>query len=83
MALQRLKDAAEKAKIELSSVKQTNINLPFITQTDEGPEHLDIDLTRAKFESLISDQIEKTMEAARKALQDAGMDKSDIDEVIL
>jgi len=83
MALQRLKDAAEKAKIELSSVKQTNINLPFITQTDEGPEHLDIDLTRAKFESLISDLIEQTMEPARKALKDAGMDKSDIDEVIL
>ncbi|CCU80465.1 Chaperone protein DnaK [Halanaerobium saccharolyticum subsp. saccharolyticum DSM 6643] len=83
MALQRLKDAAEKAKIELSSVKQTNINLPFITQTDEGPEHLDIDLTRAKFESLISDLIEQSMEPARKALEDAGMDKSDIDEVIL
>ncbi|MFW5979123.1 MAG: molecular chaperone DnaK [Halanaerobium sp.] len=83
MALQRLKDAAEKAKIELSSVKQTNINLPFITQTDEGPEHLDIDLTRAKFESLISDLIEQTMDPARKALKDAGMDKSDIDEVIL
>jgi len=83
MALQRLKDAAEKAKIELSSVKQTNINLPFITQTDSGPEHLDIDLTRAKFESLISDLIEQTMEPARKALKDAGMDKSDIDEVIL
>jgi len=83
MALQRLKDAAEKAKIELSSVKQTNINLPFITQTDEGPEHLDIDLTRAKFESLISDLVEQTMEPARKALKDAGMDKSDIDEVIL
>ncbi|MFN2341665.1 MAG: molecular chaperone DnaK, partial [Halanaerobium sp.] len=83
MALQRLKDAAEKAKIELSSVKQTNINLPFITQTDEGPEHLDVDLTRAKFESLVSDLIEQSMEPARKALKDAGMDKSDIDEVIL
>jgi len=83
MALQRLKDAAEKAKIELSSVKQTNINLPFITQTDEGPEHLDIDLTRAKFESLVGDLIEQSMEPARKALKDAGMDKSDIDEVIL
>jgi molecular chaperone DnaK len=83
MALQRLKDAAEKAKIELSSVKQTNINLPFITQTDEGPEHLDIDLTRAKFESLIGDLIEQSMEPARKALKDAGMNKSDIDEVIL
>ncbi len=83
MALQRLKDSAEKAKIELSSVKQTNINLPFITQTDEGPEHLDVDLTRAKFESLVSDLIEQSMEPARKALKDAGMDKSDIDEVIL
>ncbi|SFL25713.1 molecular chaperone DnaK [Halanaerobium salsuginis] len=83
MALQRLKDAAEKAKIELSSVKQTNINLPFITQTESGPEHLDIDLTRAKFESLAADLVEKTMEPARKALNDAGMDNSDIDEVIL
>ncbi len=83
MAKQRLKDAAEKAKIELSSVKQTNINLPFITQTESGPEHLDIDLTRAKFESLISDLIEKTMEPARKALNDAGMDTADIDELIL
>jgi len=83
MAKQRLKDAAEKAKIELSSVKQTNINLPFITQTESGPEHLDIDLTRAKFESLISDLIEKTMEPARKALNDAGMDTGDIDELIL
>ena len=83
MALQRLKDAAEKAKIELSSVKQTNINLPFITQTESGPEHLDIDLTRAKFENLISDLIEKTMKPARQALSDSGMDASDIDEVIL
>jgi molecular chaperone DnaK len=83
MALQRLKDAAEKAKIELSSVKQTNINLPFITQTESGPEHLDIDLTRATFENLISDLIEKTMEPARKALNDAGMDTNDIDELIL
>ncbi|ADQ15107.1 molecular chaperone DnaK [Halanaerobium hydrogeniformans] len=83
MALQRLKDAAEKAKIELSSVKQTNVNLPFITQTESGPEHLDIDLTRAKFEKLISDLIEDTMKPARQALSDAGMDPSDIDEVIL
>ncbi|MCC3145401.1 molecular chaperone DnaK [Halanaerobium sp. Z-7514] len=83
MALQRLKDAAEKAKIELSSVKQTNINLPFITQTESGPEHLDIDLTRAKFEKLISDLIEDTMKPARQALSDAGMESSDIDEVIL
>ncbi|MFW6273867.1 MAG: molecular chaperone DnaK [Halanaerobium sp.] len=83
MALQRLKDAAEKAKIELSSVKQTNINLPFITQTESGPEHLDIDLTRATFENLISDLIEDTMEPARKALNDAGMDTGDIDELIL
>ncbi|RCW45401.1 MULTISPECIES: molecular chaperone DnaK [unclassified Halanaerobium] len=83
MALQRLKDAAEKAKIELSSVKQTNINLPFITQTEDGPQHLDLDLTRATFESLISDLIDKTMEPAKKALKDADMDTSDIDEVIL
>ncbi|MFW6269253.1 MAG: molecular chaperone DnaK [Bacillota bacterium] len=83
MALQRLKDAAEKAKIELSSVKQTNVNLPFITQTEDGPKHLDIDITRAKFNSLTEHLIEKTMGPSRRALDDAGMNPSDIDEVIL
>ncbi len=83
MALQRLKDAAEKAKIELSSVKQTNVNLPFITQTDSGPKHLDVDITRAKFEELVEDLINKTMGPIEKALDDAGFSSSDIDEVIL
>ncbi len=83
MALQRLKDAAEKAKIELSSVKQTNVNLPFITQTDDGPKHLDVDITRAKFEELVEDLINDTMGPTDKALNDAGFNQSDIDEVIL
>ena len=83
MALQRLKDASEKAKRELSSVKETNINLPFITQTEEGPKHLDVDITRAKFNELTEDLVEKTMEPSRTALNDAGMDPSEIDEVIL
>ncbi|ACL70030.1 molecular chaperone DnaK [Halothermothrix orenii] len=83
MALQRLKDAAEKAKKELSSVKTTNINLPFITQTEDGPKHLDIDLTRAKFNELTEDLVEKTMGPTRQALKDAGLEPGDIDEVIL
>ncbi len=83
MALQRLKDSAEKAKIELSSVKQTNVNLPFITQTDTGPKHLDVDITRAKFEELVEDMINKTMGPMDKALDDAGFGPSEIDEVIL
>ncbi len=83
MALQRLKDAAEKAKMELSSVKSTNVNLPFITQTEDGPKHLDIDITRAKFNEITEDLVKKTMGPTRRALDDAGMDPSDIDEVIL
>lgn len=83
MALQRLKDAAEKAKIELSSVKETNVNLPFITQTDDGPKHLDVDITRAKFNELTEDLVEKTMEPTRQALKDAGIGNGEIDEVIL
>jgi molecular chaperone DnaK len=83
MAMQRLKDAAEKAKKELSSVMTTNINLPFITQTEDGPKHLDMDLTRAKFEELSADLVEKTMGPTRQALKDAGLEPSDIDEVIL
>ncbi|WP_152040893.1 molecular chaperone DnaK [Salinigranum salinum] len=82
-ALQRLKDAAEEAKIELSSRKETKINLPFITATDSGPVHLEQKLTRAKFESLTSDLIERTVGPTKQALEDAGYEKGDIDEVIL
>ncbi|NPV26862.1 MAG: molecular chaperone DnaK [Firmicutes bacterium] len=83
MAMQRLKEAAEKAKHELSSVLTTNINLPFITATAEGPQHLDITLTRAKFEELTPDLVEKTMGPTRQALKDAGLEPKDIDKVIL
>jgi len=83
MALQRLKEAAEKAKIELSSAKTTTINLPFITATDEGPQHLNMDINRATFENLIEDLVEKTVPQMKKALEDAGHSKSDVDEVIL
>ena len=83
MALQRLKDAAEKAKIELSSIQETNINLPFITQTDDGPKHLDINLTRAKFNDLTADLVEATMGPARQAMKDAGLSTGEIDEVLL
>ncbi len=82
-ALQRLKDAAEEAKIELSSRKETEINLPFITATDDGPIHLEESLTRAKFESLTQDLIDRTVEPTEQALEDAGYEKGDIDEVIL
>ncbi len=82
-AMQRLKDAAEKAKIELSSVTNTNINLPFITATADGPQHLDINLTRAKFEELIEDLVEKSMGPLRQALSDSGLGKEGIDRVIL
>jgi len=82
-ALQRLKDAAEEAKIELSSRKETEINLPFITATDDGPIHLEKSLTRAKFESLTSDLIERTVDPMETALEDGGYEKSDIDEVLL
>ncbi|WP_119303860.1 molecular chaperone DnaK [Dongia deserti] len=83
LALQRLKEAAEKAKIELSSAMQTEVNLPFITADQTGPKHLNIKLTRAKLESLVDDLIERTMEPCRKALKDAGLKASDINEVIL
>ncbi len=83
LALQRLKEAAEKAKIELSSSMQTEINLPFITADASGPKHLNIKLTRAKFESLVEDLIERTLAPCKAALKDAGMAASDIDEVIL
>ena len=83
MALQRLKEAAEKAKKELSSTMTTNVNLPFITATAEGPKHLTIDISRAKFDELTAHFVEKTMEPTRRALQDAGLSTSDIDDVLL
>jgi molecular chaperone DnaK len=83
MALQRLKEAAEKAKIELSSTMQTNINLPFVTATQSGPLHLDLTLSRAKYEGLVDDLVQRTVEPCRRALSDAGLQPSDIDEVIL
>ena len=83
LALQRLKEAAEKAKIELSSGMQTEVNLPFITADQSGPKHLNIKLSRAKLESLVEDLIERTVEPCKKALKDAGLKASEIDEVIL
>ncbi|MDQ5921659.1 MAG: molecular chaperone DnaK [Pseudomonadota bacterium] len=83
MALQRLKDAAEKAKIELSSAQQTEINLPYITMDAAGPKHLVMKLTRAKFESLVDELVERTIEPCRIALKDAGLSASDIEDVIL
>ena len=83
MALQRLKEAAEKAKIELSSSMQTEINLPYITATATGPKHLVRTLTRAKFEQLIEDLVQRTIEPCKKALENAGLSVSDINEVIL
>ncbi len=83
MALQRLKEAAEKAKIELSSSTQTEVNLPFITADASGPKHLQLKLTRAKFESLVEDLIKRTIEPCKKALKDAGLKAGDVDEVIL
>ncbi|WP_406856103.1 molecular chaperone DnaK [Alsobacter sp. KACC 23698] len=83
LALQRLKEAAEKAKIELSSASQTEINLPYITADASGPKHLTLKLTRAKFEALVDDLVQKTIEPCRKALKDAGLSAGEIDEVIL
>ena len=83
MSLQRLIDAAEKAKKELSSTTSTNINLPFITATAEGPKHLNIDITRAKFDELTKKLVDMTMEPTKKAMQDAGLKNSDIEKVIL
>jgi len=83
LALQRLKEAAEKAKIELSSAMQTEVNLPFITADQSGPKHLSIKLTRAKLESLVDDLVQKTIEPCRQALKDAGIKASEINEVIL
>ncbi|HEV8315995.1 MAG TPA: molecular chaperone DnaK [Vicinamibacterales bacterium] len=83
MALQRLKEAAEKAKMELSTVTQTDINLPFITADQSGPKHLNMSLTRAKFEQLVDDLIQRTIPPMQQALKDASLDPKRIDEVIL
>src|SRR5450432_1089540 len=83
LALQRLKEAAEKAKIELSSAIQTEINLPYITADASGPKHLTLKLTRAKFEALVDDLVQKTVEPCRKALKDAGLSAGQVDEVVL
>jgi molecular chaperone DnaK len=83
MALQRLKEAAEKAKIELSTTLETEINLPFITADASGPKHLNMKLTRAKFEQLVSDLIDRTLEPCKKAVEDAGLKPADINEIVL
>ena len=83
LALQRLKEAAEKAKIELSSTTQTEINLPFITADASGPKHLTMKLTRAKFEALVDDLVQKTIEPCRQAIKDAGLSAAEINEVVL
>ena len=83
LALQRLKDAAEKAKIELSSRQETEVNLPYITADATGPKHLNVNVTRAKFEALVEDLVQRTIEPCRKALRDAGASQSDITDVIL
>jgi molecular chaperone DnaK len=83
MALQRLKEAAEKAKMELSTTMSTDINLPFITATQEGPKHLNVNLTRAKFEQLVDDLVRRTIPPMEQALKDAGIKPGDVDEVIL
>src|SRR5699024_6415889 len=83
MAMQRLKDAAEKAKIELSNSQKTNVNLPFVTATDAGPKHLNVDITRSKFEQLIDDLVQKTVGPCKTAMNDADISKSDVDQVIL
>jgi molecular chaperone DnaK len=83
MALQRLKEAAEKAKVELSTVLETDINLPFVTADQSGPKHLQMKLTRAKFEQLVDDLLQRSMAPVRQALADAGLKPSDIDEVVL
>lgn len=83
IAMQRLKDAAEKAKIELSGITSSNINLPFITQGPDGPLHLDLDLSRAKFNELTEDLVEATMGPTRNALKDSGLDPSEVDRIVL
>ena len=81
--MQRLREAAEKAKCELSGMMTTNINLPFITATADGPKHLDVTLTRAKFDELTADLVEKTMGPTKQAMKDAGLTAADIDRVLL
>ncbi|MCZ4151804.1 hypothetical protein BZG21_46340, partial [Escherichia coli] len=83
LAMQRLKEAAEKAKIELSSTQQTDVNLPYVTADASGPKHLNVKVSRAKLESLVEDLVQRTIEPCRTALKDAGLDVSDIHEVIL
>jgi molecular chaperone DnaK len=83
MAMQRLREGAEKAKIELSTAQSTDVNLPYITADASGPKHMNLKLSRAKFEQLVDDLIEKTLEPCRKALSDAGLRASDIDEIVL
>ena len=83
MAMQRVKDAAEKAKKDLSGMTSTEVSIPFITQSEAGPLHLQVNLTRAKFEDLISDLLDSTMEPVRNALKDANLTKSDIDKILL
>jgi len=83
MVIQRLKEAAEKAKIELSSTMETEINLPFLTADASGPKHLNVKLTRAKFEAMIEDLIERSLEPCRKCLKDSGLDTKDLHEVVL
>ncbi len=82
-AMSRIREAAEKAKIELSQTQSANVNLPFITMRDGQPEHLDISITRAKFEDLVSDLIKRTMKPTRQAMKDAGLNKGEVDKVIL
>ena len=82
-AMSRIREAAEKAKIELSQTQSANVNLPFITMKDGQPEHLDISITRAKFEDLVSDLIKRTMKPTRQAMKDAGLNKGEVDKVIL
>ncbi len=83
MALQRLKEAAEKAKIELSSTQETDVNLPFITADASGPKHLNVRLTRSKFEQLVEDLVQGTIDPCRQALKDAGIEAKDVDEIVL
>src|SRR6185295_9923818 len=83
MALQRLKEAAEKAKIELSTLLETEVNLPFLTADAGGPKHLAVKLTRARFEQMVADILDRSVEPCKKALSDAGLQPSQIDEVIL
>ena len=81
-AMQRLKEAAEKAKIELSGMTTTNVNLPYITANAEGPKHLDVTITRAKFNELTADLVERTLKPVRQAMSDAGLKASDLHKVL-